>query len=85
MCGHEAAPNTCQLQILMPVTPVSTVVNVAQKQVGCQTDLCRLAVGPFSDPARCSNPKDGIRKKLQEKSEAAMSTPLQRASKRAPT
>ena len=33
----------------------------------------------------CSNPEVRIRKKLQEKSEAVLRTPLERASKRAPT
>ena len=35
--------------------------------------------------AHCSNPEVGKQKKLQEKSEAAMRTPLQRASKCTPT
>ena len=37
------------------------------------------------ETTHCSNPEFRIRKKLQEKSEAAIRTPLQRASKRAPT
>ena len=48
-------------------------------------NLEKSALLPGVGFTHCLNPGVRIRKKLQEKSEAAMRTPMKRASKQAPT